>query len=179
MPSLQDTFNEIAGSFPRKASTSWLGLFLNFNAGRLGNVCPTKDQSRSPILQENAEARNSIPSKKQDKASICRRLCSSYYEPETMKVFASCKISLPSNLDRGSVRRNTRSSESVSHDKAQALPRSTERLFEGSNRLGNNICNWALGPGISSSNTRMMEYLNATECLSLSCVMHQAYSCFL
>lgn len=71
MPSLQDTFFEIAGSFSQNVSTSWLGLFLNFNSDGTGSVCPMKVQSRSPILQRNAEAVNSSLSKKSDKASVC------------------------------------------------------------------------------------------------------------
>ena len=46
-------------------------IIFNFNSDGTGSVCPMEVQSRSPILQRNAEAVNLILSKKSDKASVC------------------------------------------------------------------------------------------------------------
>ena len=154
------------------------GIIFNFQRWRTVKCMPDErtEQVTDPARKRGGSEVDSVQEVGQGQCLL--KGCSSY-EPEAMGVFASCKISLPSNQGRGSVRENPRSRNSGSHHKAQAIRRSTKRLFERSNRLGNNICNWALGPGISSLNTRMMEHLNATECLSLSCVMHTAYSYFL
>ena len=59
----------------RKLSSKCLNflarIIFNFNSDGTGSVCPMKVQSRSPILQRNAEAVTSILSKKSEKASVC------------------------------------------------------------------------------------------------------------